>query len=298
MTGAETCELALALAAAGQPDAAIEQVAAMQHLRARRRLLLDRLVFADDARWPVERTTWTAAAVVLAADALSGATPASGLFTDPAALPGRRHDRTTRRTVRRLTRRQLRPGRGRAAPAGCACRSSSNTDLRWSCTVCADRNIRRGDLPGVAPGGQVAEQLLLALAEPGRAAEQREPFGRASTRSIVTAMSPAPPAASSRAARRVSHSPSARCTRARRRVAVHARLHGQELRRDVVGAGRDGRPGVVPRHQEPQRVARSPGSGRTTSRSGDSSRTSGPGRSAGSAAAAKVRAWAAPQRRR
>jgi hypothetical protein len=35
----------------------------------------------------VERTTWTAAAVVLAADALSGATPAAGLFTDPAALP-------------------------------------------------------------------------------------------------------------------------------------------------------------------------------------------------------------------
>jgi hypothetical protein len=35
----------------------------------------------------VERTTWTAAAVVLAADALSGASPASGLFTDPGALP-------------------------------------------------------------------------------------------------------------------------------------------------------------------------------------------------------------------
>jgi hypothetical protein len=35
----------------------------------------------------VERTTWTAAAVVLAADALAGASPASGLFTHPAALP-------------------------------------------------------------------------------------------------------------------------------------------------------------------------------------------------------------------
>ena len=44
-------------------------------------------VYPDDAHWPVERTTWTAAAVVLAADALSGATPASGLFADPAALP-------------------------------------------------------------------------------------------------------------------------------------------------------------------------------------------------------------------
>ncbi|MGY1640984.1 prenyltransferase [Geodermatophilus sp. SYSU D00703] len=87
VTGAETCELALALAAAGQPDAALEQVAAMQHLRHDDGSYWTGLVYPDDARWPVERTTWTAAAVVLAADALSGAGPASGLFTDPAALP-------------------------------------------------------------------------------------------------------------------------------------------------------------------------------------------------------------------
>ena len=87
VTGAETCELALALAAAGQPDAALEQVAAMQHLRHDDGSYWTGYVYPDDARWPVERTTWTAAAVVLAADALSGATAASGLFTDPAALP-------------------------------------------------------------------------------------------------------------------------------------------------------------------------------------------------------------------
>jgi hypothetical protein len=87
VTGAETCELALALAAAGQSDAALEQVAAMQHLRHDDGSYWTGYVFADDARWPVERTTWTAAAVVLAADALSGATAASGLFTDPGALP-------------------------------------------------------------------------------------------------------------------------------------------------------------------------------------------------------------------
>jgi hypothetical protein len=87
VTGAETCELALALAAAGQPDAALEQVAAMQHLRHDDGSYWTGFVYPDDARWPVERTTWTAAAVVLAADALSGAGPASGLFTDPGALP-------------------------------------------------------------------------------------------------------------------------------------------------------------------------------------------------------------------
>lgn len=87
VTGAETCELALSLAAAGQRDAAIEQIAAMQHLRDDDGAYWTGYVFADDARWPVERTTWTAAAVVLAADAISAATSAAGLFTDPAGLP-------------------------------------------------------------------------------------------------------------------------------------------------------------------------------------------------------------------
>jgi len=87
VTGAETCELALALAAAGQRDAALEQVAAMQHLRHDDGSYWTGYVFADDARWPVERTTWTAAAVVLAADALAGASGGAGLLTDPGALP-------------------------------------------------------------------------------------------------------------------------------------------------------------------------------------------------------------------
>jgi hypothetical protein len=87
VTGAETCELALALAVADQPDAALEQLTAMQHLRSDDGSYWTGLVFADGKRWPVERTTWTAAAVVLAADALTGATPASGLFPDPGALP-------------------------------------------------------------------------------------------------------------------------------------------------------------------------------------------------------------------
>jgi hypothetical protein len=87
VTGAETCELALALTAAGQRDAAVEQVAAMQHLREDDGSYWTGLVFADAVRWPVERTTWTAAAVVLATDALSGATPAAGLFPHPGELP-------------------------------------------------------------------------------------------------------------------------------------------------------------------------------------------------------------------
>ncbi|MFQ1003804.1 prenyltransferase [Modestobacter sp. SSW1-42] len=86
VTGAETCELALALAAAGRRDDAAEQLAAMQHLRADDGSYWTGLVLSDGVRWPVERTTWTAAAVVLAADAIAGTGPAAGLFAAPAAL--------------------------------------------------------------------------------------------------------------------------------------------------------------------------------------------------------------------
>jgi hypothetical protein len=88
VTGAETCELALALTAIGDTDAALEQVAAMQHLRDDDGSYWTGLVFADGVRWPVERTTWTAAAVVLAADALARATPGAAVFAEPSALPG------------------------------------------------------------------------------------------------------------------------------------------------------------------------------------------------------------------
>lgn len=90
VTGAETCELVLALDALGDRDRALEQFANMQHLRERDGSYWTGLVFADGKRWPVERTTWTGAAVVLAADALSGATGGGGIFRDelPRGLVG------------------------------------------------------------------------------------------------------------------------------------------------------------------------------------------------------------------
>jgi hypothetical protein len=86
VTGAETCELVLALDVLGRTDAAVTQLAAMQHLREADGSYWTGLVYDDDVRWPVERTTWTAATVVLAADALSRTTPANGLFRG-AGLP-------------------------------------------------------------------------------------------------------------------------------------------------------------------------------------------------------------------
>ena len=80
VTGAETCELALALDTLGRTAEARRQLTAMQHLRHDDGSYWTGLVYEDEARWPVERTTWTAATVILAADALSHTTAAHGLF--------------------------------------------------------------------------------------------------------------------------------------------------------------------------------------------------------------------------
>ena len=74
VTGAETCELVMALDAMGDSARAHEQFAAMHHLRETDGSYWTGLVFADGKRWPVERTTWTGAAMILAADALSSTT--------------------------------------------------------------------------------------------------------------------------------------------------------------------------------------------------------------------------------
>jgi len=88
VTGAETCELVLSLDVLGRRSSALEVFAAMQHLREQDGSYWTGYVHTDRKRWPVERTTWTGAAVVLAADALSGATPGSGIFRTGAPRTG------------------------------------------------------------------------------------------------------------------------------------------------------------------------------------------------------------------
>lgn len=79
VTGAETAELCLTLAVAGQLDRGRRLLRDMQHLRAQDGSYWTGLVFDEGVRWPVERSSWTAAAVVLAADALAGG-PTLALF--------------------------------------------------------------------------------------------------------------------------------------------------------------------------------------------------------------------------
>ena len=80
VTGAETCELALAHTVLGDPGPAADLVAAMQHLRHEDGSYWTGLVLTDGLRWPVERSSWTGAAVILAVDALSGEEPRSRIF--------------------------------------------------------------------------------------------------------------------------------------------------------------------------------------------------------------------------
>ena len=80
VTGAETCEYALALDTIGDRAGAIEALTSMQHLRENDGSYWTGLVFSDGKRWPVERSTWTGAAVILASDAISQASPGAAIF--------------------------------------------------------------------------------------------------------------------------------------------------------------------------------------------------------------------------
>lgn len=90
VTGAETCELALALDAVGDRDGARRLLRDMQHLRDADGGYWTGYVYPDRALWPRELTTYTAAAVILLVDALSMSTPGSDLFRGsslPVAVP-------------------------------------------------------------------------------------------------------------------------------------------------------------------------------------------------------------------
>ncbi len=81
VTAAETAECALALDAVGRPDRALDLLTWAQAHRQTDGSYLTGIVYPDEETFPdQERTSYTAAAVILAADALTGATPAAGLF--------------------------------------------------------------------------------------------------------------------------------------------------------------------------------------------------------------------------
>lgn len=82
VTIAESAELALALARVGRVDDAAQLLSWQHRWRDEGGAYWMGHQYAEGLPWPAERPAWTAAAVILAADALTGATPAARLFLD------------------------------------------------------------------------------------------------------------------------------------------------------------------------------------------------------------------------
>lgn len=80
VTTGETCELALALDAAGMSAEAAAVFDWVHHLRAESGDYWTGATWPEDVVWPRETTTWGAGSVLLAADAVAGGRPTSAFF--------------------------------------------------------------------------------------------------------------------------------------------------------------------------------------------------------------------------
>ncbi len=88
VTAAETCECTLAYLGVGDTDRAIELFAMAQRLREPDGSYITGMVHPERNLFPPnERSTYSSAAVLLAAEALHGSSPAAGLFADHNFLP-------------------------------------------------------------------------------------------------------------------------------------------------------------------------------------------------------------------
>jgi hypothetical protein len=85
VTVAETCELVLALEACGMRAAAVEMFATVAAQRQPDGSYWTGWQYVNQAPFPAEYSSWTAASVVLAADALTGFTHGGAIFSD---VPG------------------------------------------------------------------------------------------------------------------------------------------------------------------------------------------------------------------
>lgn len=79
---AESCELTMALLAAGEHAKAVKLYSHLHQFRNNNGGYWTGYVFPDKAIWPEELTSWTAAAILLAADALTEHTPAAKLLIE------------------------------------------------------------------------------------------------------------------------------------------------------------------------------------------------------------------------
>jgi hypothetical protein len=82
VTVAETCELVLSLDACGQGERAAQVYETVQRLRHEDGSYWTGWQYVNREHFPAERSAWTSAAVILAADALTGFSAGAGIFRD------------------------------------------------------------------------------------------------------------------------------------------------------------------------------------------------------------------------
>jgi len=80
---AESCELSLAMLAAGETHRAASLFSSMHQYRDADGGYWTGYTFDNRKIWPAQKTTWTAGVVLMAADALTGYTPGARLFVCP-----------------------------------------------------------------------------------------------------------------------------------------------------------------------------------------------------------------------
>jgi hypothetical protein len=99
VTVAESCELVMALLAAGDHARAVEVYSWLHQWRIEGGSYWTGYQFALDINWPDERPTWTAGAILLAADALTEHSPAAHLFREVRLLELEEADAELRRKL-------------------------------------------------------------------------------------------------------------------------------------------------------------------------------------------------------
>ena len=97
VTIAESCELVMALLAAGDHARAVEVYSWLHQWRYKDGSYWTGYQMVEDLLWPDERPTWTTGAILLAADALTEHTAASKLFCEVRLLEGESGDTRERR---------------------------------------------------------------------------------------------------------------------------------------------------------------------------------------------------------
>lgn len=100
VTVAESCELVMALLAAGDHARAVKLYSWLHQWRLEGGAYWTGYQFALDINWPDEKPTWTAGAILLAADALTEYTPAARLFREVSLLDQETVDAVARRSRR------------------------------------------------------------------------------------------------------------------------------------------------------------------------------------------------------